>query len=117
MRRSKQRQLCGSPSWSDDQILGGTLGGFATGVGFDSGAPPSGHHPKGINPRRATIGVSSKMLAEMREHPGGSGANMETFASVQPDSSRCSASISLAAPVRERHARTLCEANECENGT
>jgi hypothetical protein len=35
------------------------------------------------------------MLAEMREQPGGSGVNMATFAAVQPDSSRCSAFISM----------------------
>jgi hypothetical protein len=28
------------------------------GRGFPSGAPPSDHHPMGINPRRATISVS-----------------------------------------------------------
>jgi hypothetical protein len=36
------------------------------------------------------------ILAEMREQPGGSGVNMATFPTVQPDSSRCSATIALA---------------------
>jgi hypothetical protein len=43
------------------------------------------------------------ILAEMREHPGGSGLNMATFAAVQPDSSRCSATIALA-PGEDRPA-------------
>ena len=33
------------------------------------------------------------MLAEMREHPGGSALNLAMFAAVQPGSLRCSAFI------------------------
>ena len=39
-------------TWGDDQMQGGTLGGFATGVVADLGTRPSDHHPTGINPHR-----------------------------------------------------------------
>jgi hypothetical protein len=42
---------------------------------------------------------AQRMLAEMRKLPGGSGVNMAMSATVSPDSSRCSATISLASPV------------------
>ena len=41
------------------------------------------------------------MLAEMREHPGGSAEDIATSAAVQPGSLRCSAFIELVTPVPE----------------
>jgi hypothetical protein len=56
--------------------------------------------------RSSYVASPLRILAEMRKHPGGSGVNMAMFAAVPPDSSRCSAFISLTPSLfRWRHTR------------
>jgi hypothetical protein len=49
------------------------------------------------------------MLAEMREHPGGSALNIATSAAVQPGSLRCSAFIECVPREHGWHVQRLCD--------
>jgi hypothetical protein len=49
------------------------------------------------------------MLAEMREHPGGSALNIATSAEVQPGSLRCAAFIERVPREHGWHVQRLCE--------
>jgi hypothetical protein len=53
------------------------------------------------------------MLAEMREHPGGSALNIATSATVQPGSLRCSAFIERVPREHGWLVQRLCHGREC----
>jgi hypothetical protein len=62
------------------------------------GRPPLPSRPRVSGPFRPEDLRRACMLAEMREHPGGSAEDIATSAAVQPGSLRCSAIISARFP-------------------
>ena len=63
----------------------------------------------GWHSQRLCDGRGEILLAEMREHPGGSELNLAMSAAVQPGSLRCSAFIERVPREHGWHALRLCE--------